>query len=158
MFNKKLADLSKWDRRYLLMARDPISTWSKDPSTKVGAVLVRPNNTVHSTGYNGLPRGLRDDPELLADRMYKYPRTLHAEVNAILNADTRPVGCTLFIWPMPPCSHCAIQIIQSGITRVVAPEPIDRWYDSCLIGDELLQEAGVTTVWLNLEGEGLCTA
>lgn len=132
-----------WDGRFLELARH-VAQWSKDPSTKVGAVLVSEDRSTITPGYNGLPRGIRDDPEALADREYKLARVVHAEVNAILNCEHRPKGHTLYIWPMPPCSHCAAQIIQAGITRVVAPGDIaERWQESCRKGQDLLLEAGV---------------
>ena len=60
--------------KFLSLARE-VSTWSKDPSTQVGAVLVRPDRTVAGIGFNGFPRGIYDDPELLNDRPEKYKRT-----------------------------------------------------------------------------------
>ena len=137
----------RWHLRFLQLAQH-VAGWSKDPSTQVGACLVRPNRTVLSLGYNGLPRGVADRDELLADRDYKYARTVHAEMNAILSAPERPAGCTLYVRPMPPCSSCAASIIQAGIARVVATAPEERWLHSCTIGDELLREAGVSTHWL----------
>ena len=53
--------MDKWDNRYLRLAKE-VSTWSKDPSTKVGAVAVL-NGSVLAQGYNGFPRYILDDPE-----------------------------------------------------------------------------------------------
>lgn len=139
--------MDKWHQRLLALA-EHVSAWSKDPSTKVGAVLVSPDRSTITPGYNGLPRGIADDPTLLADREYKLARTVHAEINAILNIPVRPVGYTLYVWPMPPCSNCAAAIIQSGIVEVWAPKPGDRWRDSCVAGMEMLTEAGVTSHWI----------
>ena len=60
----------KWDERFLRMAKE-VSTWSKDPSTKVGAVGVDINRRIKCTGYNGFPRSIRDDSRL-DDRDSKY--------------------------------------------------------------------------------------
>lgn len=121
---------NKWDRRFLRLAED-ISHWSKDPSTKTGTVIVRPNKTISSIGYNGFPRGMSDNPSLYENRDVKYSRILHAEVNAILNAYENLYGHTLYTYPLIPCDRCAVIIIQSGIVRVVAPKlPSwlkDRW-------------------------------
>lgn len=77
--------MTNWPERYLALA-DFISGWSKDPSTKVGAVLFRLDGSIISMGYNGFPRGVDDDPALLADRSVKLKMTIHAEENAILAA------------------------------------------------------------------------
>lgn len=139
--------LSKWDARYLDLAQH-VSGWSRDPSTKVGAVVVRPDKTIASMGFNGLPRGILDD-ERLNDRDVKLRMILHAEQNAILSAHERLTDCTVYVWPMPPCSHCAAVLIQAGIKRVVAPSPQRRWVESCLLGREMLREAGVESTWTN---------
>ena len=84
MFTKGIFILSnKWDKRFLEMAK-VVSTWSKDPSTKVGTVAVR-NRTVIAQGYNGFPRGIKDD-DRYNDREIKYKFIVHSEMNAIYNA------------------------------------------------------------------------
>jgi len=118
----------KWDRRFLELARY-IAEWSKDPSTRCGAVIVRPDRTIASLGYNGFPRGTDDDPDLYANRETKYARVVHAEMNAILACAERPSGMTLYTFSRgwgPCCDRCAAHIIQAGIRRVVydsAPVP-----------------------------------
>lgn len=139
--------LSKWDYRYLELAKH-VATWSRDPSTKVGCVIVRPDKTIASVGFNGFPRGVNDD-ERLNDREVKLSMILHAEQNAVLSAHERLDGCTAYVWPMPPCSHCAAVLIQAGILRVVAPAPQRRWVESCLIGREMLREACVDSQWVS---------
>lgn len=143
----------KWDRRFLLLAQY-VSTWSKDPSTKCGAVIVRPDRTVASVGFNGFPRGCDDNPALYDNRETKYSRVVHAEVNAILSAHGRLDGCTLYTWPpglAPTCERCATVVIQSGIKRVVFMrednEFTRRW--SPEIALQLYREAGVevSRVW-----------
>ncbi len=140
--------LNKWDARYLDLAQH-VAGWSRDPSTQVGAVVVRPDKTIASMGFNGLPRGVCDTSERLNDRDTKLSMTLHAEQNAILSAHERLTDCTVYVWPMPPCSHCAAVLIQAGIKRVVAPSPQRRWVESCLLGREMLREAGVESLWTN---------
>jgi dCMP deaminase len=119
----------KWDRRFLERA-ELVAECSKDPSTKVGAVVVRPNLTTAGDGYNGFPRGMVDHPELYADREVKYSRIIHAELNAILNAYGSVEGCTIYCTHFP-CTACALVIIQTGIERVVTKKPtedmLSRW-------------------------------
>jgi dCMP deaminase len=130
--------MNKWDDRFLALARH-ISGWSKDPSTKVGAVIVRPNKSVASLGFNGFPQKmsdhLRDDAGVLYsaydNREEKYSRIIHGEINAITFATERLVGYTLYTYPFMPCDRCFVQVAQTGITRVVAPrateEQLTRW-------------------------------
>lgn len=140
----------KWDRRFLKMA-ELVAGWSKDPSTRVGAVIVRPDMTVASLGYNGFPRGLEDRPEHLEDREKKYARVVHAEMNAILNAHERVDGCTLYVWPPgygPTCDRCAAHVIQAGIIRVVGiqasgEEFSERWRAACEEAGRMYRDAGV---------------
>lgn len=110
--------LSKWDARFLELAVH-ISNWSKDPSTKVGSVIVSPDRRVLSMGYNGFPRGVVDTVERLEDRETKLRYVSHAERNALDNVDQSLRGCTLYC-TLQPCSECTKSIIQKGIKRVVA--------------------------------------
>ena len=125
----------KWDRRFLEMAR-LVSTWSKDPSSKIGSVVVRPDRTVASVGFNGFARGLPDYPQLYADREVKIATVIHAEENAILSAHERLAGCTIYVSGLPPCAGCASKIIQAGIARVVAFDKVvpARWARNMLAG------------------------
>ena len=136
-----------WDDFFLGMA-EFASKRSKDPSTKVGAIIVEPNtNILISMGYNGFPRNIADLPERLEDRKIKYRYIIHGDVNAILNAYRSVVGYTMYVWPFSPCSDCAKIIVQSGIKRVVTKkatsEFIERWKDSLSLTRELFTEAGV---------------
>lgn len=134
----------KWDRRFLEMA-GLVASWSKDPSTQVGAVIVRPNKTIVSVGYNGFPRSVRDDGLLYQDRAVKLLRTVHAEVNAILTANQPVKGCTLYVSPLHPCANCTGIIIQAGIARVVAHMPAvpDAWQDNFRAAQQMFDEARV---------------
>lgn len=138
----------KWDRRFLALAQH-ISMWSKDPSTKCGAVIVRPDRTIASLGYNGFPRGIDDSPSTYAERELKYSRVVHAEMNAILNCTERPQGMTLYTFSNgwgPCCDRCAVHIIQAGIARIVfdvALTPM-RALESLHNAIEMLKEAQVS--------------
>ena len=137
----------KWDLRMLGLAKH-YSGWSRDPSTKVGAVIARGKYPV-AMGFNGFPAGLSDDPELYQDRETKYARIQHAEGNALaaaLRMGVRVAGATIYTWPFPPCGECAKQIISSGIARVVSTPPSpdlqSRW-PSLEVAKGLFQEAGI---------------
>lgn len=139
---------SKWHWRFIDLARH-VAQWSKDPSTKCGAVIVRPNRTVASIGYNGFPRGADDTDCLYLNRDRKYLRVVHAEVNAILNCQERPEGYAIYIWPPewgPCCSHCAAAIINAGITTVVSVQGIVHPRAIVSVNEALLllNEAGIT--------------
>ena len=110
-----------WDRRFLDLA-EHIAQWSKDPRTKVGAVIVDEKKRVVSVGYNGFPRGVDDIPDRYEDRETKHLFVAHAERNALDNAPLMVDGCTLYV-PLLPCNECAKSIIQKGITRVVTYTP-----------------------------------
>lgn len=136
-----------WDFRFLQLA-EHIASWSKDPSTKVGAVIVRPNRTIASVGFNGFPRGVLDLPDRLETREIKYMLTVHAEANAILSANEPVQGHTLYVSPLHPCASCAALIVQAGIGRVVAQtqETPDRWSQSFHNASIIFEEAGIPIV------------
>jgi len=116
---------NKWHLRFLEVAK-LISTWSKDPRTKVGAVIVHPRkNKIIATGYNGFPRFMIDKEEDYLDRLKKTKYTVHAELNAILNAEMSVDGCFIYC-THTPCFDCAKAIVQSGIDRVFASEIFHR--------------------------------
>ena len=146
---------SKWDLRFIGLAQH-ISTWSKDPSTKVGCVVVGEDREIRSTGFNGFPRGINDDEDRLMDREKKYPLICHAEENAIMHAARIGVSLkdsTAYVtWP--PCSRCARSLIQAGIKEIVYPETgkiPERWIEDFTISDNMLNEAGVAVRSIKLE-------
>ena len=124
----------KWDHRFLAMA-DLVAGWSKDPSTRVGAVIVRPDKTVCSVGFNGFPRYVDDSDAAYLDRTTKYKQVKHAEENAILFANEPLLGYTLYVTPLLPCSLCAGDIIQKGIRRVVAAVNIES-FNRCIVSPD----------------------
>jgi dCMP deaminase len=136
----------KWHVRFLRLAEE-VSTWSKDPSTVVGCVLVK-NRRVVSTGYNGFPKDLSDSFDRLIDREQKYEMTVHAEVNAVTTAALHGVStenCTAYV-TFSPCSRCAAVLINAGITAVyVSGGSIipDRWLENFILASKMLAEAGV---------------
>ena len=138
-------DWHKW----LLGLAKYISSASKDPSTKVGAVIVDEDRRVVSLGYNGLPRGVEDSEDRLHNRDLKYKLIVHAERNALLFARGSVKGCTLYTYPMMPCAVCASMVIQSGIKRVVAPVSDNpRWQEDFALSRQLFAEAGVEVLLL----------
>ena len=137
--------MQKWDNRFLDLA-EHVAQWSKDPSTQVGAVLVSPDKSQVVHGYNGFPRGVWDDEAKYNNKEDKYKRVVHAELNAILNSPIRPVGWTLYISPLPPCTECTKAIIQSGIKRVVyvmKDKPNQKWLDEFQVSVNMLEQADV---------------
>jgi dCMP deaminase len=142
----------KWDRRYLELARYIGAEWSKDPSSKVGAVLVDSLGRV-VPGYNGFPRRLPDDADAYGDRDKKLQRIIHAEMNAILNAGNAR-GMTLYTSRFQPCSRCAAHVIQAGIARVVYeihPDGVpERWQQDMEDALEMLADAGIPAIGIRL--------
>lgn len=135
--------MNEWDLRFLSMAQ-LVARWSKDPSTQVGAVIVRPDKTIASIGYNGFPRGVEDTHERYADKVVKHEMVVHAEANAIHNSREPVVGYTIYS-TFFPCPHCAAHIIQAGIKRVVSiPNASDiRYIGRRKISEQMFNEAGV---------------
>lgn len=145
-----------WDRRFLSLAAH-VSTWSKDPSTKCGAVIVRGDRTIASLGFNGFARGLYDSPEVLEIRDEKYKRIIHAEMNAILFLrEVSTADFTLYTWPLPPCCRCAAHLCQTGIGRVVAPRGAGAVWDrmGVQLTRSLFREAGIELEEIEYEVPG----
>lgn len=121
--------MNTWDARYLKLAIE-VSDWSKDPSTKVGCVIINPDGKPKSFGCNGFPRKFNDTPERWNDRAFKYRHVIHAELNAVLHSNEDLEGCTAYI-THPACAHCTGMLRQKGIVRIVcydAPDHMkDRW-------------------------------
>lgn len=144
--------VDKWDSRFLALA-DLIATWGKDPSTRVGAVLVNPDRRVIGTGYNGFPAGVADTDERLNDRPTKYAMTIHAEVNAVLNAVAPTAGATCYV-THPPCANCTGVLIQAGIERIVTRAPdaglAERFRESFNLAHQMRREAWVEIEFLEV--------
>ena len=152
--------MANWDIRFLELAKH-ISSWSKDPSTKVGCIIVGSDREIRSTGFNGFPRGIEDSEERLTNREFKYPFICHAEENAIMHAARIGVSlkdCTAFVtWP--PCTRCTRSLIQAGVREVVYPSGLEipeRWRDDFEMGQQMFLEANVKVrdVTLSSNDEG----
>ena len=145
-----------WNSYFMSLAY-LVSMKSKDPSTRVGAVIVGQSNEIRGTGYNGLPRGIRDAKNRYDNKNFKYLAQNHAEENAILNCARVGVAtnaCRIYT-PWLPCSYCAKSIIQSGIHTVIYDKKFpgndkekqsNYWYDSMKIAIEIFLESGIKIV------------
>lgn len=150
----------KWDKYFLDIA-EVVRQKSKDPSSKIGAVLVDKNNSIFSTGFNGFPIGVGETDESRWERPIKYQYVCHAERNAIALAARKGSicdGATLYLVgfgpPTAPCTECTKMIIQSGIKRVVGRPFIaarEDWLNDLDFSVTLLREAGVEFVEVKSE-------
>ena len=146
--------MTNWSKRYLNLAKE-VSTWSKDPSRKIGAIAVGSKGQILSQGYNGFPRGIDDTLERYNDRETKYKYVVHAEMNVIYNATFNGVsldGASLYVYGLPVCSECAKGIIQVGIKNViiftddVVPE---IWTEMYNLSWSMFIESGVQCEWIH---------
>lgn len=137
------------DKKYMELAKE-LSTWSKDPSRKIGAIAVNSDGVILSQGYNGFPRGFDDSKENFDNREIKYKYIVHAEANLIYNAAR--VGAslkdsTIYVWGLPVCGECAKAIAQVGVSRVVwdtdLPIP-EKWMESYKTTESILNSLGIT--------------
>lgn len=140
--------------KYMELAKF-FSSWSKDPSTQVGAVIIGESGQVISQGYNGLPRGVKDEEHILNNRELKYQYVVHAEqntlYNALLNGTKITPESTMYVYGMPVCSECAKGIIQSGVKNVVYYLPEEsktkdgypKWLEMNKLTEKLFKEAKV---------------
>lgn len=141
-----------WHLRFLGLAAH-IAQWSRDPEKKVGAVIVRPDKTIASVGFNGFPRGVNDEDSRYQDKALKRELTTHAEINAILHAREPLQQYTLYVWPLAPCVRCATAIIQSGISHVVTMplKTQSSWSETLKLAENIFTEAGVTLTILEAD-------
>lgn len=144
----KKETIDKWDKRYFGLAKR-ISTWSKDPRAKVGAVLLNRQGWPIALGYNGFPAGIEDDIDKLEDGDLKNQMVVHAEQNVLLCSGTRARAGTIYVYGKPVCPRCAVLLIQAGVKRVVGiqPDPINnKGSDTHTQGDislRMFSEAGI---------------
>ena len=139
---------------YFINIANTVRKKSKDPSSKIGAVIVGPEKQIISTGFNGFPRGIDETDSVRWERPIKYQFVEHAERNAIYNAARHGIavrGCAMYFVgmgpPTVPCVECTKAVIQSGITRVVGhamKEVSGAWVADLAFAKDLLIEAGVT--------------
>ena len=109
----------KWQQRFMELAVH-IASWSKDPSTQVGCVIVDAEKHILSTGYNGFPRGVHDAAAIYQDRPIKHLRVVHAEANAVAAASRHGVSLmgSIVFTTFPCCAQCAALLIQAGVDTV----------------------------------------
>lgn len=139
--------MDKWTIRYLDIAKN-VALWSKDPSRKIGAVIVGDKGQIISQGYNGFPRGIEDYQYRYDNREEKYKYVVHAEVNAIYNAihnGASTNNSTIYVHGLPVCHECAKAIIQCGIKKVIMDtRPEGRWEESGDLALLMFIEAGIS--------------
>ena len=150
--------MNKWDKRFIRVAKE-VSTWSKDPSKKIGCIAVKDRRII-STGFNGFPAGIADLPDRLNDRDLKYKYVVHAEMNCIYNATYNGVslnGSTMYIYGLPVCSECAKGVIQTGIRRVVMPKQDipDHWTESWKLTQTMFEEANIEWEFIDVSDTGM---
>lgn len=132
----------KWQERFLSLAQ-AVAQWSKDPTTKVGAVAVASSKQILETGFNGLPRGVQDFPERM-ERPAKYLWTAHAEENLVAHAARKVLeGSTVYVTHLC-CNACARMLINAGVAKVVVGSgqtnmPLEQ-FEAALA---MFEEAGV---------------
>ena len=150
----KRTDYINWDEYFMGIAMLTAKR-SKDPSTQVGACIVSKDNIIISTGYNGMPKGCSDDvfPWEREGEQTKYPYVVHAELNAILNANGRALRGSRIYVALFPCNECAKAIIQSGVKEVLYLS--DKYKDSMmnLASKRMLDAAGVKYTQLSTSME-----
>ncbi len=148
----KRTDYISWDEYFMGVAM-LAARRSKDPSTQVGACIVSQDNIIISTGYNGMPKGCSDD-EFPWDREgeeTKYPFVVHAELNAILNANGRDLrGSKLYV-ALFPCNECAKAIIQSGVKEIFYLSDKYATTPTTLASKRMLTAAGVKFTQLHTD-------
>ena len=144
-------DLCTWDLRFISLARH-ISAWSRDPSSKVGCVLVDDRVVVVGMGYNGFPRGVTEFAARYEDRPTKHLYVQHAAAKAVLNA-SGPVKGTVAYVTHPPCASCAGLLIQAGVRKIIAAVPdatmTPRLKASFKAAREMAAEAGVELLYVD---------
>ena len=145
------ASLSKWDTRFLELA-EHVAEWSKGPRKRIGAVIVRPDKSIASLGYNGPPRGFNDEAFLAMEREEQHAVVIHAEDNALRQThDAESVaGYTLYVSPLFPCARCAEKIARAGIRRVVAycGHISPDWRASAEAAEQVFINAGIECLFM----------
>ena len=128
---------------WVLECAEAVSKRSRDPSTKVGCVIVRADKSFAAVGYNGFPRSMEDRPEWYETRAEKYDRVVHAEMNALAAMKETAIGCIVYI-THPPCKECAKFLAAHGVAKVVwrHHEGISDRFDTTR-SEEILRDCGI---------------
>ena len=111
---------SEWDEYFMEIA-EVVASRSKDPSSKMGCVIVDENKRVVSLGYNGMLQGADESKMTLSERPMKYYFVIHSEMNALIFAKRDLTGCTVYN-RVATCENCLKYCLQAGITRFVYKE------------------------------------
>lgn len=141
-------DLDK-AKKYFGLVRHMADTFSKDPHTKVGCLLLAPDSLqILSLGYNGFPRGVNEKDEKRWERPEKYYYVEHSERNCLYNACRSGVNTngSIAVVTLYPCSDCCRALIQSGIKTVITIAPDfsnERWGEDFKRSELMFAEAGV---------------
>lgn len=141
-------------KKYMELAQFQAQLFSKDPSTKVGAIFVAPESfQILSMGYNGFPRKINETIPERWERPTKYMFVSHAEANCISNACRHgtPLKGSIAIVTLFPCTTCTKLMIQSGISTLVTKEPdfhCQRWGEEFKFSYEMLIEAGIQLIFV----------
>ena len=145
------------DRHFLELALKH-SELSRDPETRVGAVIVGPAGDVRSMGYNRFPEGIEESAARLNDRETKLSLMVHAELVAVMNAARVGIplqGCTLYfaqtddtglVWGGVPCTRCTDHLLMTGITEVISyptKRAPSKWHRDWAFARELFRESGL---------------
>jgi len=140
-------------RKYYDLAKYIGDNFSKDPNTKVGALLLYEDTLqIISTGYNGFPRNIHENQHRW-ERPHKYKYVVHAEMNIIYNS-ARNGACiknSILVVTLFPCSNCSLAIIQSGIKIIITKKPNfndERWGQNFKNSLGLLTEANITILYI----------
>lgn len=155
----KREDYISWDEYFMGIAMLAAKR-SKDPNTQVGACIVSQDNIIISTGYNGMPKGCSDDeyPWARDGEQTKYPYVVHAELNAVLNANGRDLrGSKLYV-ALFPCNECAKALIQSGISQVIYYEDKYADSDSVIASKRMFDMVGIRYTPYKRTGRGVALA
>jgi len=143
-----------WNEYFLNIA-EQVKEKSKDRNTKIGSVIIGPDNEIVSTGYNSFPRGINDDMEERQQRPEKYYWMVHGEMNSILNAARIGVstkGCRMYLTCGVPCSNCGRAIINAGITEVYCKKEDttrnrEKWDEEAARTLKMFEESGVRVIF-----------
>lgn len=140
----------RWIKYFFNIAK-VVASQSKDPSKKVGAVLVDEDKQIISCGFNGFPSGYPEPDERYLNKSFKLSRVCHAEMNAVMSAVKRGVSTnnsSIFVTPLFTCSNCAKHLIQAGVKNVYCYIPADieisdKWWEDFAVSKELYDCCGV---------------
>lgn len=141
--------------KYIKLAKYNAELFSKDPSTKVGAIILTPDmSRILSTGINGFPRKVNDEVSERWMRPEKYHWVAHAELNAVCNAarSGTSINDSIVVVTMFPCSECAKTLVQAGIRHLYTPRPNTdnpKWGADSQYSLKMFEEAGLSITYIN---------